>query len=120
LIPRGAATQRCGKFCGPHVGRHAIDLASGQLKQSFERRQAIFGSTETSAPSRRERSFLLAGPTLKNWFFEVILLTLVLLIGVAVWQFYSLAWGETVKDGYTAGGSEPAYHGTPAARTQPR
>ncbi|HZY52163.1 MAG TPA: hypothetical protein VFE73_02935 [Reyranella sp.] len=57
---------------------------------------------------------------MKNWFFEVILLTLVLLIGVAVWQFYSLAWGETVNDGYTAGRSEPAYHGTPAARTQPR
>jgi hypothetical protein len=57
---------------------------------------------------------------LKNWFFEVVLLTLVLLICVAVWQFYSLAWGETVNSGYTAGWPEPAYHDTPAARTQPR
>jgi hypothetical protein len=102
------------------VGWHAVDLASGQLKQSFKRRQAVFGSTDTSAPPRRECSFLPAGPTLKNWFFEVVLLTLVLLIGVAVWQFYSLAWGETVSDGYMAGRSESAYHGTPAGRTLPK
>ena len=57
---------------------------------------------------------------MKNWFFEVVLLTLVLLIGVAVWQFYSLAWGESVNSGYTAGRPEPAYHGTPAARTLPK
>jgi hypothetical protein len=57
---------------------------------------------------------------LKNWFFEVVLLTLVVLIGIAVWQFYSLAWGETVNDGHTAGRSEPVYHSTPAARMLPR
>jgi hypothetical protein len=57
---------------------------------------------------------------LKNWFFELVLLMLVVLISVAVWQFYSLAWGESVNGGPTAGRSEPAYHGTPAARTLPR
>jgi hypothetical protein len=54
---------------------------------------------------------------LKNWFFEVVILTLVVLIGVAIWQFYSLAWGNTVNDGYTAGRSEPVYRTTPAAKT---
>ena len=57
---------------------------------------------------------------MKNWFFEVVLLTLVVLIGVAIWQFCSLAWGNTLNDGYTAGRSEPAYRTTPAARTLPR
>jgi hypothetical protein len=63
---------------------------------------------------------LPAGEDLKNWFFEVVLLTLVVLIGVAIWQFYSLAWGEAMKGGYTAGRSEPAYQSTPAARTLPK
>jgi hypothetical protein len=55
---------------------------------------------------------------LKNWFFEVVLFTLVVLIGVAVWQFYSLTWGD---GGYTAGRrSEPAYQTTPAARPLPK
>jgi hypothetical protein len=57
---------------------------------------------------------------LKNWFFEVVLLTLVVLIGVAIWQFYSLAWGETVNGGYTAGRSEPPYQTTPATRPLPK
>ena len=57
---------------------------------------------------------------MKNWFFEVVLLTLVLLIGVAIWQFYSLAWGDSVNGGYTAGHSEPAYQSTPAARPLPK
>ncbi len=57
---------------------------------------------------------------MKNWFFEVVLLTLVVLIGVAIWQFYSLAWGNTVNDGYTAGSSEPGHHTTPAAKSLPR
>ena len=57
---------------------------------------------------------------MKNWFFEVVLLTLVVLIGVAIWQFYSLAWGNTVNDRYTAGRSEPAYRTTPAAKNQPK
>jgi len=57
---------------------------------------------------------------LKNWFFEVVVLTLVVLIGVAIWQFYSLAWGEGVKGGYTAGRPEPAYQTTPAARPLPK
>jgi hypothetical protein len=55
----------------------------------------------------------------KNWFFEVVLLTLVVLIGVAVWQFYSLTWGDR-SGGYTAGKSEPAYNGTPASRPLPK
>jgi hypothetical protein len=54
---------------------------------------------------------------LKNWFFELVLFTLVVLIGVAVWQFYLLARGETVNGGYTAGHPQPAYTGTPTART---
>ena len=57
---------------------------------------------------------------MKNWFFEVVFLTLVVLIGVAIWQFYSLAWGNTVNEGYAAGHSEPAYHTKPAARTLPK
>ncbi|MGE5149649.1 MAG: hypothetical protein ACM3II_05960 [Rhodospirillaceae bacterium] len=57
---------------------------------------------------------------MKNWFFEVVLLALVLLIGVAIWQFYSLAWGDGVNGGYTAGRSEPAYHSTPAGRPLPK
>jgi hypothetical protein len=57
---------------------------------------------------------------LKNWFSEAILLTLVVLIGIALWQFYSLAWGDGVNGGYTAGKPEPVYHGTPAARTAPK
>jgi hypothetical protein len=57
---------------------------------------------------------------LKNWFFEAILLTLVVLIGIALWQFYSLAWGDGMSGGYTAGKPDPAYHGTPAARTLPK
>lgn len=57
---------------------------------------------------------------MKSWFFELVVLTLVMLIGVAVWQFYSLAWGDSMSDGHIAGRSEPAYHGTPAARTLPR
>ena len=57
---------------------------------------------------------------MKNWFFEAVLLTLVVLIGIAIWQFYSLAWGDGMSGGYTAGKSEPAYHGTPAARTLPK
>jgi hypothetical protein len=69
---------------------------------------------------RRRLSFP-AGPTLRNWFFEIVLLSLVLLIGVAVWQFYSLAWGEGMDGGYTAGRSpNPAVHGTPAARSTPK
>jgi len=81
----------------------------------------MFGSTETTAPPRRANAFSFpAGPTLKNWFFEVVLLALVVLIGVAVWQFYSLAWGETVNDGHLAGRSAPVYQTTPAARMLPR
>ena len=57
---------------------------------------------------------------MKNWFFEVVLLTLVLLIGVAIWQFYSLAWGDGARGGYTAGRSEPTYQTTPAARPLPK
>ena len=57
---------------------------------------------------------------MKNWFFEVVLLTLVLLIGVAIWQFYSLAWGDGAAGGYTAGRSEPTYRTTPAARPLPK
>ena len=57
---------------------------------------------------------------MKNWFFEAVLLTLVVLIGIALWQFYSLAWGDDASGGYTAGKSEPAYHGTPAGRTLPK
>ena len=100
--------------------RHAVELTSGQLKQSFERRPTVFGSTETSAPSRRATPLTSGRLTLKNWFFEVVLLTLVVLIGVAIWQFYSLAWGDSVNDGYTAGRAEPAYHTTPAARSLPK
>ena len=99
---------------------HAIEFASGQLKQSFERREP--SSEVQKQPRLRGADAPLpsAGSTLKNWFFEVVLLTLVVLIGIAVWQFYSLAWGETVNDGYTAGRSEPAYETTPAARTLPK
>jgi len=57
---------------------------------------------------------------LRNWFFEVVLLTLVVLIGVAVWQFYSLAWSDGVNGGYTAGHSGSTLHGTPAARPLPK
>lgn len=57
---------------------------------------------------------------MKNWFFEVVLLTLVVLIGIAIWQFCSLAWGGTVNDGYTAGRSEPAYRTTPATKMLPK
>ena len=57
---------------------------------------------------------------MRNWFFEIVVLTLVVLIGVAVWQFYSLAWSDGVNGGYTAGRSEPALRGTPAARPLPK
>ena len=57
---------------------------------------------------------------MRNWFFEIVLLTLVVLIGVAVWQFYSLAWSDGVNGGYTAGRTDPAFHGTPAARPLPK
>ena len=57
---------------------------------------------------------------MKSWFFEIVLLTLVVLISVAIWQFCSLAWGSTVNEGYTAGQSEPAYHTKPAARILPK
>ncbi len=57
---------------------------------------------------------------MKNRFFEVVLVTLVLLLGVAVWQFYSLAWGDGTGGGHTAGRSEPAYRTMPAARPLPK
>ena len=74
-----------------------------------------------SALSRRaERPFVPAGPTLRNWFFEIVLLTLVVLIGVAVWQFYSLTWGDGLNGGYTVARPEPGLQGTPAARPLPK
>lgn len=106
------------------------------MRCSPARRQVPFGTTETilqatpsllrkyrnfRAPRGARTPFLSAGTTLKkNWFYELVLLTLIVLISVAVWQFYSLAWGESVNGGPTAGRLEPAYHGTPAARTLPR
>ncbi|HYD04775.1 MAG TPA: hypothetical protein VEC60_03575 [Reyranella sp.] len=35
--------------------------------------------------------------------FVVIVLALILLIGVALWQFYSLAWGDVLPDRRPAG-----------------
>ena len=35
-------------------------------------------------------------------------------------SYCSLAWGNTLNDGYSAGRFEPAYRTTPAARTLPK
>lgn len=60
---------------------------------------------------------------MRNWFYEVVLLTLVVLVGVAIWQFYSLAWGEGLNGGYTAGKQPLEINNlqpTPAARPVPK
>ena len=57
---------------------------------------------------------------MRNWFFEVVLLTLVVLIGIAVWQFYSLAWGDGLNGGYVVGRPvNDTPQGMPAARPLP-
>jgi hypothetical protein len=41
----------------------------------------------------------------ENRFFVLIVVTLVLLIALAAWQFYSLAWGDIIS---SANGHDPS------------
>jgi hypothetical protein len=53
----------------------------------------------------------------KNSSFAVTVLTLVVLISVAGWQFYSLAWGEAGTGSYTADRSNKSWPGDTARPT---
>ena len=56
---------------------------------------------------------------MENKTFVLILLTLVVLIALALWQFYSLAWGGTRWDGYTAGRQDVGPQEYPPRRSVP-
>lgn len=55
---------------------------------------------------------------MKNHSFYAVVLTLLVLITVAVWQFFSLVARGEVRDPYTAGDDRGFTRSTPAATTK--
>jgi hypothetical protein len=81
-----------------------------QLKQSEGGRPARFGGTGMDPP-------LLPSPqrtAVKNQSYYAIVLTLLVLLSVAVWQFFSLAHGGSLREPY-AKGADRYERSTPAA-----
>jgi hypothetical protein len=67
---------------------------ASQLKQSCPGLKALSQLRKLSVPSHQQAD-------VKDRPFVAIIATLLVLIGVAIWQFYSLARGEAVIDSYT-------------------
>ena len=56
---------------------------------------------------------------MNNRSYAAIVVTLMVMLGIAVWQFYSLAWGGTRWDGYTAGKQDVGPQEYPPRRSVP-
>jgi hypothetical protein len=66
-----------------------------QVVRETDRRKVVSGIS----PSRPCRDICVVA-VVENKSFLLILLTLVVLIVVALWQFYSLAWGDSLSLSY--------------------